>query len=119
MFLNGQFIKTKTIKRDTSLHRGVKGDKMNLTRYEQEVVINFNAEEDTATMYTANPSWLRKMDVLAREFPNTFRLIRQTEISKTYEIPKRLVRIGKPREISPAQRNSLAKMRNAKRTAQN
>ena len=56
---------------------------MNLTRYEQEVVINFNAEEDTATVYTANPTWLRKMEALAKEFPDTFCLIRQTEISRT------------------------------------
>lgn len=57
----------------------------------------------------------RKMDALAMEFPDTFRLIRQTEISKTYEIPKRLVRIGKPRELSSAQKENLAKMRDAKR----
>ena len=56
---------------------------MNLTRYEQEVVINLNADEDMATVYSANPSWLRKMDALVTEFPDTFRLIRQTEISKT------------------------------------
>lgn len=91
---------------------------MNLTRYEQEVVINFNAEEDTATVYSANPSWLRKMDALVKEFPDTFRLIRQTEISKTYEIPKRLVRIGKPRKLSSAQKENLAKMRDAKRQVQ-
>lgn len=88
---------------------------MNLTRYEQEVVINFNAEEDTATVYTANPTWLRKMEALTKEFPDTFRLIRQTEISRTYEMPKRLVRIGKPRELSSAQRENLIKMRNAKK----
>lgn len=88
---------------------------MNLTRYEQEVVINFNAEEDTATVYTANPTWLRKMEALAKEFPDIFRLIRQTEISRTYEMPKRLVRIGKPRELSSAQRENLIKMRNAKK----
>lgn len=92
---------------------------MNLTRYEQEVVINFNAEEDTATVYTANPTWLRKMEALAKEFPDTFRLIRQTEISRTYEMPKRLVRIGKPREMSSAQRENLTKMRNAKKQMHN
>ena len=37
---------------------------MNLTRYEQEVVINFNADEEMATVYSANPSWLRKMVAL-------------------------------------------------------
>lgn len=92
---------------------------MNLTRYEQEVVINFNADEEMATVYSANPSWLRKMDALVTEFPDTFRLIRQTEISKTYEMPKRLVRIGKPRKLSSAQRENLAKMRYAKRQEQN
>ena len=91
---------------------------MNLTRYEQEVVINFNADGEMATVYCANPSWLRKMDALVTEFPDTFRLIRQTEISKTYEMPKRLVRIGKPRELSSAQRENLAKMRYAKRQVQ-
>lgn len=113
-----KLLKQKLKKRYFSNQRG-KGDKMNLTRYEQEVVINFNAEEDTATVYTANPSWLRKMGALAKEFPDTFRLIRQTEISRTYEIPKRFVRIGKPRKISPAQRNNLEKMRDAKRMARN
>ena len=94
---------------------GKKEDFMNLTRYEQEVVINFNAEEDTATVYIANPSWLRKMEALAKEFPDTFRLIMHTEISKTYEMPKRLVRVGKPRELSSAQKENLTKMRDAKK----
>ena len=88
---------------------------MNLTRYEQEVVINFNADEDMVTVYSANPSWIRKMDALVREFPAVFRIKRQTDISKTYEVPKRLVRIGKPRELSSVQRNNLEKMRDIKK----
>ena len=87
---------------------------MNLTRYEQEVVINFNAEEDTATVYSANPAWIRKMDALVQEFPDVFHIIRWTEVSKTYEIPKKYVRIGKPRNLSPVQRKNLENMRNAK-----
>lgn len=84
---------------------------MNLTRYEQEVVINLNADEDMATVYSANPVWIKKMDKLVQEFPEVFRVKRQTEISKTYELPKRLVRIGKPRELSLAQRENLERMR--------
>ena len=91
---------------------------MNLTRYEQEVVINFNADEDTATVYSANPAWIRKMDALVREFPNVFHIKRQTEVSKTYEMPKKYVRIGKPRELSPAQRENLEKMRGIKKRVQ-
>ena len=67
---------------------------MNLTRYEQEVVINLNAEEEVATIYSSNPVWLRKMETLASEFPDVFLLIRQSGISKTYSFPKRLVRIS-------------------------
>ena len=87
---------------------------MNLTRYEQEVVINMNADEDMATVYSANPAWIRKMDALVKEFPDIFHVKWQTEISKTYEMPKKLVRIGKPRELSHAQRKNLEKMRNVK-----
>ena len=48
---------------------------MNLTRYEQEVVINLNADEDMATVYSANPAWIRKMDALVKEFPDIFYVI--------------------------------------------
>ncbi len=88
---------------------------MNLTRYEQEVVINLNADEDMATVYSANPAWIRKMDALVREFPDVFRIKRCTEVSKTYEVPKKYIRIGKPRELSSAQKENLQKMRNGRR----
>ncbi len=53
------------------------------------------------------------MDALVKEFPDVFRVTRQTETSKTYEFPKKLVRIGKPRELSSARRENLAKMGNS------
>lgn len=87
---------------------------MNLTRYEQEVVINLNADEKMATVYSANPAWIRKMDALVKEFPDVFRIKRWTEDSKTYEMPKKYIRIGRPRELSSAQRDNLEKMCNAK-----
>jgi hypothetical protein len=54
------------------------------------------------------------MDALVDEFPDVFRIKRWTQVSKTYEIPKKYVRIGRPRELSPAQRENLEKMRSAK-----
>lgn len=84
---------------------------MKLSRYEQEVVINFNAEENTATIYSANPVWCRRLDALAAKYPNEFRVSASTEVSRTYECPKRLIRIGKPRELSSAQRENLERMR--------
>lgn len=70
----------------------------NLSKYEQEVVINFNAGEDAADLYTANPTWIRKMDKLVEQNPEQFRLIRvdkcQGEIvSKRYLFPKRFISI--------------------------
>ncbi len=59
------------------------------------------------------------MDALVHEFPDVFRIKRWTEISKTYEMPKKYIRIGKPRELSPAQRENLEKMRGIKKQVQN
>lgn len=69
-----------------------------------------------ATVYSANPAWIRKMEALVKEFPDIFRIKRQTEVSKTYEMPKKYVRIGKPRELSSAQKENLEKMRSARMT---
>ncbi len=84
---------------------------MGLTRYEQEVLINFNAEEQTASIYTANPIWLRKMDKLATAHPENFKQIAEEKlegkiISKTYEFPKNLVSIRKPLRLSEEQRKA-------------
>ncbi|MEZ3492036.1 MAG: hypothetical protein K1W38_06970 [Lachnospiraceae bacterium] len=83
---------------------------MKLSRYEQEVVINLNADEDEATVYTANPAWIRKMDKLCKEFPEVIRLKSWTEVSKTYVLLKNLVRIGKPRILSEAQLRHLQEL---------
>ncbi len=64
---------------------------MKLSKYEQEIVINFNAEEDSAVLYTANPKWIRKMDGLVKKNPQLFKLVREDEVSKTYQFPKKLV----------------------------
>ena len=38
---------------------------MRLTRQEQETVINFNNSSQTASIYTASPQMIRKLDALA------------------------------------------------------
>lgn len=57
---------------------------MKISRYEQEVAINLNAEEDEATVYITNPVWIRKMDMPHKEFPKIIQLKLWTEVSKTY-----------------------------------
>lgn len=44
-----------------------------LIRYEQEVTIGFNAAEDTADLYTADPVWIRKLDKLVEQNPEQFK----------------------------------------------
>lgn len=75
-----------------------------LTRYEQETVVNSNAEEDLATVYTADPVYIRKLDALVKKFPNIYKVIRETEISKTYEFPKKLLQFRSPKILTEEQK---------------
>ena len=83
---------------------------MKLTRYEQETIINFNAEEKKATVYTRDPAVMRKVDSLVIEYPDTFKCIGKTDIDKIYEMPKSVVTYRKPRRISDERRSQLQKI---------
>ncbi len=65
---------------------------------EQEVIIRFDAEEGLANLYTADPAWIRKLDKLAEQNPEQFKLekierYKGNVISKSYTFPKRFVTI--------------------------
>ena len=77
---------------------------MKLSRYEQETIVNYNAGEQTATLYTRDKAVMRKLDTLVAGFPDTYKLIEQDEISKTYSFPKSYVSYRKPRKLSNEQR---------------
>ncbi len=79
---------------------------MKMTRYEQETIINFNAGEQIATLYTRDPAVMRKVDALVIEYPDTFKCIGETDIDKTYEMPKSVVTYRKPRRLSEKQREA-------------
>lgn len=79
---------------------------MKLTRYEQETIINFNAQDQMATLYTRDPAVMRKVDALVIEYPDTFKCIGETDIDKTYSMPKSFVTYRKPRRISEEQREA-------------
>ena len=57
--------------------------KLKLTREEQETIINFNAGDKMATLYTRDPSVIRKVDALTIKFPDTFRCIARPDIDRT------------------------------------
>lgn len=81
--------------------------RMNLTRYEQETIINFNAAERTAELYIRDPAIIRQLDSLVTEYPDTFKCISETDIDKTYEMPKSAVTYRKPRRLSDERREEV------------
>ena len=80
-----------------------------LLRCEQETVINFNAGEKMATVYSADPAVIRNLDSLVSEYPDTFKCIKVNDISKTYEMPKSFVSYRKPRKLTEEQREQARK----------
>lgn len=87
-----------------------------LSRFEQEVSITFNAGEDVADLYTADPVWIRKLDKLALQNPEQFRIKNEychegKPIAKRYEFPKRFVSIRSKdvkKELTEEQRVELS-----------
>jgi len=83
---------------------------MKLSRYEQESILNYNAGEQTATLYTRDKAVMRKLDMLVADFPDTYTLTGQDKISKTYSFPKSYVSYRKPRAVSAEQRERARQM---------
>lgn len=71
-----------------------------LSKYEQETVINFNAGEQNATVYTRDKAVMRRIDALVIEFPDVYKLVSETDIDKIYSMPKSCVSYRKPRRLS-------------------
>lgn len=82
---------------------------MKLSRYEQETIVSYNAGEQTATIYTRDKAVMRKLDTLVANFPDTYKLVKQDEVSKTYSFPKSFVSYRKPRAVSMEQREQTRK----------
>lgn len=82
---------------------------MYISREEQETIVNYNAAEQTATVYTRDKTVMRRLDALKDAYPDTYKLIGQTDIDKTYEMPKSLINFRKPMSISAAQREAASK----------
>lgn len=78
-----------------------------LSKYEQETIINFNAGESDAMVFTRDKAVIRKLDALVTEFPEVYKCIGETDIDKTYSMPKQYVSYRKPRRISEERRAQI------------
>lgn len=66
---------------------------MSLSLQEQEVHINAARDEEFATAYCSDSTWITKFDKLVKKSPTLFKVISETENGKTYQFPKRLISI--------------------------
>ncbi len=96
---------------------------MVLSIEEQEVCINAMRDENFATAYCSDRTWITKMDKLVEKSPNLFEVIAETDCSKTYKFPKRLISIRSSivtRELTEEQKQLAAeRLRNAREQKQN
>lgn len=68
-----------------------------LTLVEQETVINWDNERDTASIYTHDPRIISKLQSLAEKYPDSFQMIRRgPQKAVTYQVPKRNISIRPP-----------------------
>lgn len=80
----------------------------NYTLYEQETSITYNKEESFATIYTANPVDVRKLDKIFSERGEEMKLESQTEKPRTYQVPKKWIKIRPTMIISEERRKELS-----------
>ncbi len=73
---------------------------------EQEVNINFMRDEDFATIYTSDTTYMTKLDKLCKASPDMYSLISDTGRGKTYRVEdKTLISFrAKKRELSEEQK---------------
>ncbi len=88
-------------------------EKVNITRYEQEVHVSFTMEDEMATLYTSSTTWMKKLDKIAKDYPEEFKVVDEGKIggevvSRTYKFPIKYFKIGKPRaELSDERKEEL------------
>ena len=96
---------------------------MTLSIEEQEVCINAMRDEDFATIYCSDRTWITKFDKLVEKSPNLFEVIAETDYGKTYKFPKRLISIRSSivtREMTDEQKQLAAdRLRNAREQKRN
>jgi len=79
----------------------------NLTKYEQETIINYNNEEKTASIFTYDKSLIRKLDKRLADHPD-IKVLRRGDDWAEYSLTKKWIKVGFPRQLSDEQRAEMA-----------
>ena len=80
-----------------------------LSRYEQETLVSFNEEEETATIITANGAWKRKLKELAAARPEEVIETPWQEPFASFTVPKTWIRVNPSRVLSEKQKAASLK----------
>ena len=78
-----------------------------ISKIEQETIIIFNEAESTATVNTCNKAWQNQLSRFCAETPDVC-LVQKDEHSKTYTLPKKWLKVRRPRVLSSEERSKLA-----------
>ncbi len=71
---------------------------MKLSAYERETIILFNESSEPAEVFTYNKRMIRKLERLAKMFPDEFRLKSDNrDGGMTYIVPKNRILISTPK----------------------
>lgn len=66
-----------------------------MSRKRLSILITMNRKP---VFISASPQMMRKLDALAAAYPEHYRVVGQTEVSKTYSCEKHLINLRKPRK---------------------
>lgn len=80
---------------------------MNLTKYEQETIITYNQEDDTASCFTYDRTLICKLDAMCKKSPSII-VVREGDGCKEYTFPRKWIGIKTPRQLSEEQRQKAA-----------
>ena len=80
---------------------------LSLTNHEKETIILFNDAEEMAEIYTCNSAWKNKLDKLCQN-TKEITLLKEDKHSKTYNFPKKWIKVKRPRVLSREKRTELA-----------
>lgn len=78
-----------------------------MSGYEKETVILFNEEEKVASVYTCNQKLKNKLSKLCCDY-SEITLDKQDDISMTFTVPKKWIKVSSPRKVSEEQRQKAS-----------
>ena len=84
---------------------------MAISKLEQETVILYNEEEDTATVYTCSRKLKNKLLALREQRPQEVtRAEDDGECGITFTVPKKWIKVSPVKKVSDAQRERMSKI---------